>query len=192
MYKQGLSQSAREQLQNSFFQRHVEKITLALVPVAVIVFDRMTKKAVNASISIGAEKPVTKWFSLTNYQNTAFAHNLLANIPAQIKPYIPGVGLAVIGGLYWCYYKPKTFASNLGFALFASGGLANFLERTSTGAVTDFLTFKLPLLDKLFKNFNVADVAAIAGIALLAVDYMLQPVRERKRAAAEGLPNERN
>ncbi len=64
----------------------------------------------------------------------------------------------------------------IGLALLCGGGLANWLDRVlNAGAVTDFVSLGLGALRT--GIFNVADVAILAGAALLLV-----PLRERDPA----------
>jgi signal peptidase II len=63
-----------------------------------------------------------------------------------------------------------------GLALLCGGGVANWLDRLlNAGAVTDFVSLGFGALRT--GIFNVADVAILAGAALLIV-----PLRERTRA----------
>ena len=56
-----------------------------------------------------------------------------------------------------------------GFTLFLAGSLSNLIDRVAMGSVIDFLNVGIgPLRTGIF---NVADVAIMAGVGLLVVDY---------------------
>ena len=61
----------------------------------------------------------------------------------------------------------------LGAALIVSGGASNWIDRVATGSVIDFLNVGIgPFRTGIF---NVADVAIVAGIALLLLEHWRRP-----------------
>ena len=59
--------------------------------------------------------------------------------------------------------------AGVGLVLFLAGGLSNLVDRIALGSVIDFLNVGIgPIRTGIF---NVADVAIMLGIALLAVDH---------------------
>lgn len=69
-------------------------------------------------------------------------------------------------------YKWSRFAS-VGLVLFVAGGLSNLIDRVAIGTVIDFLNVGIgPVRTGIF---NVADVAIMAGVAILAVERLRQP-----------------
>ena len=59
--------------------------------------------------------------------------------------------------------------------MFLAGGLSNLVDRIAMGSVIDFLNIGIgPIRTGIF---NVADVAIMAGIALLLVDQYRLPRR---------------
>lgn len=57
----------------------------------------------------------------------------------------------------------------VGLILFVAGGLSNLVDRVATGSVIDFLNVGVgPLRTGIF---NVADVAIMAGVAILLADH---------------------
>jgi signal peptidase II len=64
-------------------------------------------------------------------------------------------------------YKWSRFAA-IGLILFVAGGLSNLIDRVAIGTVIDFLNIGIgPWRTGIF---NVADVAIVAGIVILAAD----------------------
>lgn len=67
-------------------------------------------------------------------------------------------------------YKWSRFAA-VGLILFVAGGLSNLIDRVAIGTVIDFLNVGIgPWRTGIF---NLADVAIMAGIAILAFDRQL-------------------
>ena len=80
-------------------------------------------------------------------------------------------GAFLFGTLLMAYrYKWSRLAA-IGLILFVAGGLSNLIDRVAIGTVIDFLNIGVgPWRTGIF---NVADVAIMAGIAILIVDQTL-------------------
>jgi len=76
-------------------------------------------------------------------------------------------------------YKWSRLAA-VGLILFIAGGLSNLIDRVAIGTVIDFLNVGIGHWRT--GIFNVADVAIMAGAALLAIDHW-RPERLSRRAA---------
>lgn len=64
-------------------------------------------------------------------------------------------------------------SGTVGLALFLAGGLSNLIDRVALGQVVDFLNIGIgPLRTGIF---NVADVAIMAGAALVLIDHWRRP-----------------
>ena len=73
-------------------------------------------------------------------------------------------------------YQWSRFAG-IGLVMFIAGGLSNLIDRVAIGTVIDFLNVGVgPWRTGIF---NVADVAIMAGTALLVVERWRQPSRQR-------------
>ena len=69
-----------------------------------------------------------------------------------------------------------------GLALFMAGALSNLIDRVAVGSVIDFMNVGIgPLRTGIF---NVADMAIMAGVALLAAEHFRAAMQRRRR----GLP----
>lgn len=67
--------------------------------------------------------------------------------------------------------------AGIGLVMFIAGGLSNLIDRVAIGTVIDFLNVGVgPWRTGIF---NVADVAIMAGTALLVVERWRQPSRQR-------------
>lgn len=81
--------------------------------------------------------------------------------------------------IFWARNAGKLEMLALGL-LFA-GGIGNLFDRVAYGYVVDFIT---PLFIS-FPTFNVADIGVTCGIALLAIVWVAQMVRESRPNRAE-------
>ena len=86
-------------------------------------------------------------------------------------------GLFLIGTLIMAVYYQWSRLAAAGLLLFVAGGMSNLIDRIAMGSVIDFLNIGIGS----FRTgiFNVADVAIMAGVALL--------VAERWRALRAGV-----
>ncbi len=63
--------------------------------------------------------------------------------------------------------------AKVGLVMFVAGGLSNLIDRVAMGSVVDFLNIGIgPIRTGIF---NIADVAIMAGIALLLVEHWRRP-----------------
>jgi signal peptidase II len=88
-----------------------------------------------------------------------------------------GVGLLVLGALALAFQRRASARTATAAALVAGGGLGNLWDRiASGGTVVDFLNVGVgPLRTGIF---NVADVAIMAGVLLLALGPRRSPPAE--------------
>jgi signal peptidase II len=96
------------------------------------------------------------------------------------------VSAALVAALRFVWVSPEMNhpASVLGVSLMVGGGLSNLLDRLMyDGAVVDFMHMGVGRLRT--GVFNVADVAIMAGPAVLLVWYLLS----KRRAAQEEAPD---
>ena len=90
-------------------------------------------------------------------------------------------GAFLIGTLLMAYrYKWSRLAAT-GLILFVAGGLSNLIDRMAIGTVIDFLNVGIGSWRT--GIFNVADVAIMAGIAILAADNLFGRSDQARRRA---------
>jgi signal peptidase II len=71
--------------------------------------------------------------------------------------------------VYARYLPHDRLLVQVALGLQLGGALGNMIDRVRQGHVTDFLYFhNLPLLNRPWPAFNVADMAIVAGVILLA------------------------
>lgn len=146
--------------------------------------DQATKQIANATLK---GEPMRSYlgdtFRLTWATNEGAFLSLGANLPDGMRFGIltVAVGLLLLGIVVFTATSAKLDASHVsGYAMIAGGGLSNWVDRArNDGAVVDFMNMGIGGLRT--GVFNVADLAIIAGIALLLIAGWKQD-RAKKRA----------
>jgi signal peptidase II len=130
----------------------------------------------------GSRTVVANYFDLRYSENTGVAFGMLQRLP---------------GGQYWLtlvallalllvgYYLVKSDARqsrlHLALGLVGGGAIGNLVDRIAFGRVTDFIVWHVGKHE--WPAFNIADAALVVGVALMALDMMLD--RRGHDAAAE-------
>jgi signal peptidase II len=144
---------------------------LIVLPVAGTVgCDRVTKHIAAQKL---AGLPTQSFFAdtlrLGYAENTGGFLSLGANLPAPVRTIIftsaTGVLLVMLIAAAWRngWDRWRTVA----LSLFIAGGASNWVDRLASGRVVDFLNLGIGSVRT--GVFNVADVAIMAGVALLFV-----------------------
>lgn len=82
-------------------------------------------------------------------------------------------GLFLIATLFLAVRSKWSRLATVGLVFFIGGGLSNLIDRVAIGTVIDFMNIGIgPWRTGIF---NVADVAIMAGVALLIIDRWRQP-----------------
>jgi signal peptidase II len=150
--------------------RLARRAALLAAIASCVALDQVTKALASASLAPGARHSF-----LADTVRLELAHNsgaflsLGASLPAGIRAHLFTwfVGLLVLGALWFAFRARTPTRAAAGAALVAAGGLGNLWDRIATGGwVVDFMNLGLgPLRTGIF---NVADVALMAGVALIA------------------------
>lgn len=146
---------------------------LLAVVLAVTGCDQATKEAAERELA-GAPPAVLvrDHLELTYVRNPGVAFNLERVLPAGARrPVALAAGLVLLPLLVLVALRslrgsPSAW-STAGHALVLGGALGNFLDRLTRGEVVDFVHAYGG--DAHFPVFNLADVAIVAGVALLFV-----------------------
>jgi signal peptidase II len=131
----------------------------ALVLVAVLVLDQLTKRLVARAIVPGEHIAVVPGVHLVHTRNHGVAFGLEADHGTLV---IALVTLALVALLVYFATHAQRPLIWLATGLLLGGALGNLLDRIRTGSVLDFL--QLPLG---WPPFNLADASIVLGIALL-------------------------
>ena len=111
------------------------------------------------------------------------------------KPFFLAVSIAAIVFIFSLYRKlaPTQLALKWGLPLVLGGALGNLIDRIRYGHVIDFIDVRANVIRSLnslftqgasdhWPTFNIADVAIVVGVGLMAVDMFTS--RKRKDAPA--------
>lgn len=143
------------------------------------VIDRATKVFFDANFRVGqvAVPDVLGILQLNLVHNKGVAWGAFAgNVPIiAIITALMCVGIAIFA-VYWA--RRSSAVEMIGLGLLFAGGIGNLYDRIFQGYVVDFIT---PLFID-FPTFNVADIGVTCGIALLAIRWIVQILREGKQS----------
>src|SRR5262245_17195986 len=152
-------------------KKHWAAVPLLLLVVATIGCDRVTKH-VAATALVGS--PGLTFFGdtirLEYAENTGAFLGLGADWhPAvRLALFTIGNGLVLLLVMVLAIRRPWSPASLVGLALLLAGGVSNLVDRALHGSVVDFVNVGIgPLRTGIF---NVADVAIMAGVALVLLN----------------------
>ena len=140
----------------------------ALLTAGIVLAADQAAKLVVAHYRYSLPYKVVGGLRIEYTQNTGVSFSLF---PGQTTVLIIVVGLvtaAVLGGLL---VTPRQYAIPLGLVL--GGSLGNWVDRVRLGYVVDFVTAPH------WPTFNVADVALVGGMAVLAL-VVFWPQRHRE------------
>jgi signal peptidase II len=148
----------------------------ALVAIAVLVLDQVTKAIVDQTMVLHQSIPLLPVFSLTYVRNTGAAFGVLGAAPASVRlPLFLLVTVAAAWALVSMLRRAepgqRTLVAALGAIL--GGAAGNFVCRVRYGEVIDFLDAHWG--DLHWPAFNVADSAITAGVVIV----LLVGLRER-------------
>jgi signal peptidase II len=111
-------------------------------------------------------------------QNPGAFLNLGAGLGAGLRFWIftVAVGSALLFAAFMLLRRSSSALVTAGFTLIIAGGAGNLIDRLAFGSVTDFLNVGLGGLRT--GIFNVADMAVMAGGALLLLTHFERRARE--------------
>jgi signal peptidase II len=154
-------------------------IRLGLV-LALIAFvaDQATKLWVLKVLNLHERPPiqVTPFFDLVLAWNEGVSYSLFATYSQWVLILL---SLVLCGLLFVWLVRAKRSLQAACFGLIIGGALGNVLDRVMHGAVVDFLHFHWGSWS--WYIFNIADVAIVAGVALLLYDSLKGEAAENVR-----------
>jgi signal peptidase II len=131
----------------------------ALIALAVVALDQLSKSAVRHSIVPGEERKVLPGLELVDTRNHGVAFGFL---PGDHLAVTVVIGLALLALLVYFARHAALALIWLPTGMLLGGALGNVLDRLRAGSVTDFV--KLPLG---WPPFNLADVSITLGVLVL-------------------------
>lgn len=145
---------------------------LTFISITILAIDQVTKAFVRADVVQGsASVLVPGLVNLTHVHNVGAAFGLL---PGRQPVFIATSCLVLfVVAAFWRRARPREWPVVIGLAMVTAGALGNLIDRVVLGSVTDFLEFAFVE----FPVFNVADMAILGGVAMLAI-WILFPASE--------------
>jgi signal peptidase II len=150
----------------------------ALVLVAVLALDQLTKRLVSRAIVPGDRIAVLPGIHLVHTRNHGVAFGLEAGRQTLVAIL---VGLALLGLLVYFATHSSRPLIWLATGLLLGGALGNLVDRIRTGAVVDFI--QLPLG---WPPFNLADASIVLGVVLLLFAIESPRMAAHERAGPGG------
>jgi len=138
--------------------------SFALVAVIVLALDQIAKEVVRAALAPGESHDLFPGLSLTRVTNEGIAFGFFPGRQSVIAVLtvvaLCGIAIAIVGLMR----RHRGVAT--GGGLLVGGSLGNLVDRLAHGGVTDFLD---PVR---WPAFNLADIAIVAGAALIALGLL--------------------
>ena len=144
---------------------------LLVVMMVTVGCDRVTKHIASATLSEAPSQSfAADTFRLDYVENTGAFLGLGADWPPRVRTAVfsGGSGLLLVVLIVAAIRSRWPRQSLLGVALFVAGGASNLFDRITDGVVIDFMNVGIGSLRT--GIFNVADVAIMAGAAILVVE----------------------
>lgn len=116
---------------------------------------------------------ITSFFDLVMAWNKGVSYGLFAQHGDLGRLVLIGVSLLAVGGLLVWLGNAATRLSGLAIGLIVGGALGNITDRFVHGAVADFFHFHYAGFS--WYIFNIADVAIVAGVIGLMLDWLRAP-----------------
>jgi signal peptidase II len=152
-------------------------VALLVVLFATVGCDQATKSLAQTHLATAEPRSfLNGLFWLEYAENSGAFLSLGARIPAEMQHWIFTVAVSVVLTALLIYAIRETFQAAsrthtlviIALALFLGGGIGNLIDRlTNNGHVIDFMHIGIGRLRT--GIFNVADMALMAGVALLLI-----------------------
>jgi signal peptidase II len=161
---------------------------IALIAVAVVALDQLTKQIVLRFLGYAQEKVVIEgFFKFVHWWNTGAAWSLFRGNNGLLA----GVALIALLVLFLSrhHFDSRTLLSQIAFGLISGGIVGNLIDRLRVGHVVDFIYFYVQQRggnEIGFPAFNVADSAICTGVGLV---FLITWLGDRKAKPAEGAPS---
>ncbi len=145
---------------------------------AVILLDRVTKIAIERSVTVWDTHPVIPGvLNIVHTRNRGAAFGILGDAPDGIREFLlVGVSIVVTLLVAWMLLQAVRGATastgllRLALSLIIGGAIGNLYDRITRGSVTDFIQVFIGSYE--WPSFNVADSAISIGAVLLIADML--------------------
>jgi signal peptidase II len=148
-----------------------------LAAIATLAIDQVSKLWLLFVFDLGqlGTVRITPFFDLVLTWNTGISYGWFQNQSATGQIVLTAIkGVAVVALAIWMV-QSRTLRATLALGLIIGGAIGNAIDRFAYGAVVDFALFHVQIGEKAFNwyVFNLADVAIVAGVAVLLYDSFM-------------------
>ena len=154
-------------------------LSLALVTVAAVAADQVTKHIVSSQLALDEEVVVIGPFSIHHVQNSGIAFGLFPNATAAV------IVLTTVAVAWMLVFFARAGARHpvlpVALGLLLGGSISNLADRVRLGHVTDFLVIRY------WPAFNLADICIVVGVVLLVGTMLAGERSPRRRHGASTL-----
>jgi signal peptidase II len=149
---------------------------LALVAVAAVFADQVTKHIVSSQLALDDEIGIVGPFSIHHVQNSGIAFGFFPNATAGV------IAVTTVAVAWMLVFFARSGARHpvlpVALGLLIGGSVSNLVDRVRLGHVTDFLDLRW------WPAFNIADVCNIVGVVLLLGTMLAGERSPRRRQGA--------
>jgi signal peptidase II len=160
-------------------------VLLCLLLAATAGCDRVTKHlAVTTLAGLPGQSYLGDTIRLDYHENAGGFLSAGATSRPEVRAVVfqAANGLCLLGTIFMAARFKWSRLAAVGLVMFLAGGISNLVDRIALGSVIDFLNIGIgPVRTGIF---NVADVAIMAGIALLMFDSLSRRSSDRAKADA--------
>jgi len=143
-------------------------LIFAVTAIVIVILDQFTKHLIVTYMHPYESIPVIEnIFHITFVRNPGAAFGILQNQTAFFIV-VTTIVIFLLVGVYWKLARKNTILT-AGLALQLGGAVGNLIDRIRFSHVVDFLDFRI------WPVFNVADMAIVAGVILLAWQLFVWP-----------------
>lgn len=150
-----------------------------LIALVVLAADQGTKDWLIGLMARNGGAPIrlTPFFDLVMVWNYGVSFGMLNDGDDSLRWVLVAVALAIVAALVVWLSRVADRRLAIAIGAIIGGALGNLVDRARFGAVADF--FDVYVAGWHWPAFNVADGAITLGVAVLLLDALLRPRRER-------------
>ncbi len=131
----------------------------------------------------GLRYEILPFFDIVMVWNYGISYGLLEAKTELGRWMLALTAIAVTGFLVWWLSSVKDLRLATAIGLIIGGAVGNVIDRMVYGAVADF--FLLHAFGYNWYVFNIADIAVVGGVILMALDLVLNETKGKLRDAKE-------
>jgi signal peptidase II len=154
-------------------------LSLALVALAAVAADQITKHVVSSQLAVEEELTVVGPFSIHHVHNSGIAFGLFAGATPIV------IALTAVALAWMLVFFARSGARHpvlpIALGLLIGGSVSNLADRLRLGHVTDFLDVPF------WPAFNLADTCIVVGVVLLLATLLAGERGPRRRPGASTL-----